>query len=389
MSDAYQIAIDYERRVPGPEAWSYMGRALWRLGALTAAEAFHRRAARDGHPEGRLGVARALAARGDFAAAAELAAPTVDVEEMTVRAGRFLGGLYWQLGDPAAAAAAFARASGAATDEMAVQLAALGTAVLAAAGVTPRRWEGAAATATTEQVDGTTWLDAQIAGEPARLRLDPLASRSSVTPQFVARLGLDAGTRHLALRMALGDVAATVPLAVRELEFGDGVLSFDLLADLRWIWSPASGAFFVGPDDNRAAARGFQRDLAFTHWVTARSVVDGLGLQLLLVPRLGARPAVATATTRGIGTISPRAAETASGAAVAVGDEVLLRTRVGGWDAELAFRVVHEMGAVSETPLAPPVVLGADFAERWDWRWSPTSRQLGLIDRAARGSHRP
>ena len=381
---ARNVAVAYERRVPGPESWAMLGRALWRLGQLADAEEFHRRAAGDGHPEGLLGSARVLAARGEYSAALERARPTLLVEGMAERAARFVGGLYWRLGDPEAAADTFELGAAASTGEGAAQLAALGASLREVANTSGANgWTGAAGSVTTEIVEGATWVAVEIDGVRARLRFDPMRWRSSVTPQFAARLGAGIATRELARPVAIaGLTAAMMPLAVMEAELGDGVLGFDVLVDLRWRWSPVTGELSIGTAHDRDETRDFQQSLAKTHWVSVRTVVDGLATQLLLVPRIGPRPEVATVARDGLATISAAAArELRLDREPALGEQMRLLTRVGGWQAEFDYRVVPEAGSIGQVPLAVPVALGAEFETSWIWRWSPSNRQLALIER--------
>jgi len=387
--EARELAVGYERRIPGAQSWSLLGRALWRLGALAQAEEFHRRAAGDGHPEGMLGMARVLAARGEYAAALELARPTLQVEGMSERAARFVGGLYWRTGDSEAAAGVFEQGADATSGETAARLAALAAVVRRVdGGDRAIDWRGSAAVAATEVVDGVTWVAAEIGGTQARLRMDPMRWRSSVTPQFAARVGAEIAARELARSVSVaGLTAAMVPLAVLDTELGDGVLGFDLLVELRWLWSPVSGELFMGASDNRAERADFQRALAKTHWVDVRTVLDGLAMQLVLVPRIGQRPMVTSIGRDGLATISTRALRRLGRASdSAVGEDLRLLTRVGGWQAEFDYRVVPEMGSAGQVPLAAPVTLGADFARRWVWRWSPASRQMALIELSPAGT---
>jgi len=383
ITEARDIAVAYERRIPGPESWSLLGRALWRLGELAAAEEFHRRAAGDGHPEGLLGMARALASRGDYAAALELARPTLEVEAMTERTARFVGGLHWRTGDAGAAGDVFEHGAAVASGESAARFAALAASVRQIAGRGRAvGWTGSAMAAATESVDGGTWVVAEIGGTPARLRFDPMRWRSSVTPAFAARVGAETATRELARPVSVaGLAAAMVPLTVVDAEFGDGVLGFDLLVDLRWRWSPASGELFMGTSDDRSEGVEFQRTLASTHWVGVRTVLDGLAMQLVLAPRIGARAELATIAADGLATISPVALRRLGrGGDAAIGDELRLLTRVGGWQAEFEYRVIRESGSTGQVPLSLPVTLGAEFARSWTWRWSPGSRQMALIE---------
>ncbi len=384
ITEARDVAIGYERRLPGPASWSLLGRASWRLGEVAPAEEFHRRAARDGHPEGLLGLARVLAARGEYAAALEVAAPTLRVGQMAGRAASFVGGLYWRTGDVAAAADTFEYGAAAAGGETATRLAALATAVRRVEnGGEAIRWRGSAGAASTEVADGATWVRADIGGTAARLRVDPMRWRSSVTPQFAARLGAEVEDRELVQPVSLAGIAARrVPLAILGADLGDGVLGFDLLVDLRWRWSPVTGALFVGRADSREESAVFQHALATTHWVGVRTIVDGLALQLLLVPRIGARAEVASVARDGVATISAtaRRRQGHDGDAVLAGETVPLLTRIGGWQSVFDYQVVPETGSQGQVPLSSPVTLGAAFVRGWVWRWSPDSRQLALIE---------
>lgn len=383
VAEARDIALGHERRDPGPVSWSLLGRALWRLGDLDAAEEFHRRAAGDGNYEGRLGLARALATRGEYAEALEMARPTLEIEEIADRAAWFVGGLYWRIGEADAAADTFERGAARATGENAARLAALAQVVREADGQGQAiEWAGRVSQTPTELVDGATWVLAEIDGSQALLRFDPMRWRSSVTPEFAARVGGQVAARELARPMRIAGLAATrVPLAVIDTAGGDGVLGFDLLVDLRWLWSPASGELLLGTAGSRSEEVGFQRALARTHWVGIRTILDGLALQLVLVPRIGARPEVASIAPDGVARISPEAAHRVlrNGDPV-VGEELRLLTRVGGWQSEFNYRVVPETASTGQVPLPAPVTLGAEFALNWIWRWLPGSRQMALIE---------
>ena len=308
---------------------------------------------------------------------------------MAERAARFAGGLHWRLGESRAAADTFEIGAAAASGESAAQLAALAMAVREASehGAEPR-WTGSAGAAATELVDDETWVVAEIDGTLARLRFDPMRWRSSVTPQFAARLGIRIAAREFASPVEFAGVSASsVPLAVLDTQLGDGVLGFDLLADLRWLWSPESGDLVVGTANDRDEGKEFQQALANTHWVTVRTIVDGLATQLVLVPRIGPRPEMASISPDGQATVSATAAERLPLENEPVlGQQLRLLTRVGGWRAEFDYQVVPDTGSIGQVPLAVPVALGTEFARSWTWRWSPADRQLALIEHLPEGA---
>jgi len=220
----------------------------------------------------------------------------------------------------------------------------------------------------------------------AWLRFDPMRWRSSLTPQFAARIGADPGTRELVRSLGVADLTApAIPFSIQEPVApgggADGVLGFDLLAELRWSWTPATGALVMGTATARAEGVVFQSDLPQTHWAAVRTPIDGLGMQLMLTPRIEARPEFASVGSDPGGVMSLAAVRRAyPEATVAVGEERRMRTRVGGWDEELVYRVAPEAGSEKELPIVTRVLLGADFARRWTWRWSPVGRQLALVE---------
>ncbi|NKB87583.1 MAG: hypothetical protein GKS06_05130 [Acidobacteria bacterium] len=376
---ALGVAQDYERRVPGPEAWSYMGRALWRLGELQRAEGFHRRSAGDAHPEGQLGLARALAARGEFEAALELADPSLAVGSMSSRAASFVGSISWRLLRPAAAAEQFERGAATATAETARRLNRWAH-LLREAPAGAWAWRGTAGVVPTALENGSTWAEVRIGGHAARLRVDPYAWRSSITPTFADRAGLSTESQIDALHVQLGGIEAMVPMRRSPEGEGDGVLGFDVLSRVRWMWTPTSGYLLVGVAGDEAEEVLFQRDLERTHWVHARVIIDGLDAQLVVFPRVGARPVAATLAFVGANTVATHTAVAVTEReALALGETVELLTRVGGWSDSVAYRVGPEMMAARQVPIATPVVFGAEFTSGWTWRWSPSARQLAMI----------
>lgn len=388
---ALAAALAYERAVPGPQAFAWLGRALWRSGRLVEAEQYHRRANSQGSAEGRLGLARALASRGKLQEAAALTAEVVDVEGMRIRARRFAAALAWQRGEPAQAAEHLRAAAEAALGEEKAhleQLAAVVAEVGPASGeTTPVGWSGAASRLEGELIDGDTWVTATVAGQAVRLRIDPFRWRSQLSRQFAASRGVAPGAVEIGMPLALGGLEAPL-VAWQVVDPGpgtavgaEGVLGFDVLAGLRWIWWPQSGVLELGRRGVQEEAAAFRQQLPRSHWVGVRTIFDGLAAQLIVLPRVGTAVVAATPSTRSPFQItSEQASRSLRDPGATPGPTAMLLTRVGAWGQEVEYAVTPAAAGLGQVPVSTPVLLGAEFVRGWGWRWSPEDRQLALIE---------
>ena len=241
-------ATSYERRSPGPESWSLLGRALWRSGELLEAESFYRRAASAGSTEGTLGLARAAAALGRFDEARSLAEQLAADERTHPEALRVLAAVAWRRGNSVLAAEHLSAAAEASRD--AALRARLSTAAAAAATMPQNSdgpvilWRGSAGTVPLERDStGAPIVVVQMGGVAARLRLSLLSPRSTLSPELVGRVGLvvhgdSAGGGHAVAPVELGGVEATaVPFVLQPLDGAEGELGFDVISTLDWeLW---------------------------------------------------------------------------------------------------------------------------------------------------------
>ncbi len=401
ITDALTRAVSYERRAPGPESWSWLGRALWRSGELLEAESFFRRAVGSGSSEGVLGLARAAAALGRLDEAGSLAEQLATDERTRARALRLLAALAWRQGNSTAAAQHLSAAAEASEDPAAG--ARLANAAAAAATMPQRSggaaiiWNGFAGTVPLERdAAGAPIVVVRLGGATARLRLSLQSPRSTLSPELVGRVGLvvhgdpESGG-HAVVPVELGDVtAAAVPFVLQPVDGADGELGFDVISTLGWeLWLSEDRIVIRPPHPDLSAAtdalRSSEPQLRPAHWIDVRVPIDGLEAQLLLFPRLLtvsvaasidlsgpsriSRGGLAQATVHDAEPIDRRTEET-----------VVLATRLGGFGLPTIYRVESYLDAApGSSSVAPQAVLGVDFAAAWGLRWSPELQQLSLV----------
>ncbi len=394
-------ATSYERRSPGPESWSLLGRALWRSGELLEAESFYRRAASAGSTEGTLGLARAAAALGRFDEARSLAEQLAADERTHPEALRVLAAVAWRRGNSVLAAEHLSAAAEASRD--AALRARLSTAAAAAATMPQNSdgpvilWRGSAGTVPLERDStGAPIVVVQMGGVAARLRLSLLSPRSTLSPELVGRVGLvvhgdSAGGGHAVAPVELGGVEATaVPFVLQPLDGAEGELGFDVISTLDWeLWLSDDRMVVRPPHAGLPAGIGNPGPGEFLerpmHWVDVRVPVDGLDAQLLLLPRLSSVAVAAGIDLWGPSRISEGGLARATVHLAESVDQqpdgvVSLVTRLGGFGARVAYRLESSRDALAgSTSVVPQAVLGAEFAHAWGLRWSSERRQLSLI----------
>ncbi len=394
-------ATSYERRSPGPESWSLLGRALWRSGELLEAESFYRRAASAGSTEGTLGLARAAAALGRFDEARSLAEQLAADERTHPEALRVLAAVAWRRGNSVLAAEHLSAAAEASRD--AALRARLSTAAAAAATMPQNSdgpvilWRGSAGTVPLERDStGAPIVVVQMGGVAARLRLSLLSPRSTLSPELFGRVGLvvhgdSAGGGHAVAPVELGGVEATaVPFVLQPLDGAEGELGFDVISTLDWeLWLSDDRMVVRPPHAGLPAGIGNPGPGEFLerpmHWVDVRVPVDGLDAQLLLLPRLSSVAVAAGIDLWGPSRISEGGLARATVHLAESVDQqpdgvVSLVTRLGGFGARVAYRLESSRDALAgSTSVVPQAVLGAEFAHAWGLRWSSERRQLSLI----------
>ncbi len=376
LDDALQLAQAYERRVPGPDAAGALGRVLWRSGALLQAEALFRRSAAGGDPEGRLGLARALASRGQQEEAVELATPLLEIASTRRGAARLLAAIAWARGDGAAAAA---RLRVAAEDAGAERALADALDAAAAGG-----WQGRQASVPLAATgEGVPLLEARAAGRRVRLALALDARRSWLAPEAAAAGGAgDGSVAVLDLELSAGLTYRSAILQVREPDEGqaaraiDGALGFDLLSLAVWEVDLVAGRLLLAPPG--AAEPDLTRPpLRRTQWLQARVLRDGVAAQLLVMPRVDGR-VVTAAIDLGARTLLDRrvaASWLAPGQTLPEGP-LLREVRFGAWRQGVQVQVADLSGRAHGGAVAPQAVLGRDLLEGWRLRWLPSRREL-------------
>lgn len=400
IATAVDAASSYQRRAPGPESWSWLGRALWRSGELLEAESFHRRAAGSGASEGILGLARAAAVVGRLDEARSLAEQSLVDERTAARARQLLAALAWRAGDSGAAerhlrAAAEVSVDAEASARLASAAAAAGTVPSRSAGVAIS-WSGPIATLPLERdSDGAPIVVASIGGSTARLRLSLRSAQSTLSPELVGGAGLivygdPEGGGHAVARVALGVIESrAVPFLLQSVHDADGELGFDVLSTLGWeLWLREARMVVRVPHAGGAASTRrptVGAEVRPRHWIDVRVLVDGLQAQLLLLPRISTASVAASIDLSGPSRISHRGLEQATLHDAArtddlAQDKVVLGTRLGGFGADYAYRLEARLnGRPGSETVAPQAVLGVDFAVSWGLRWSPELGQLSLV----------
>ena len=401
ITAALNRATLYERRAPGAESWSLLGGALWRSAELLKAESFYRRAASSGTLEGTLGLARVAAALGRLDEARLLVEQVISREWRRAPALQLLAAVAWRQGNSVEAAQHLSAAAEASEDAGA--RARLANAAAAAATIAQRSggatilWSGPASAVPLERdAAGAPIVVARLGDTTARLRLSLRSPRSTLSPRLVSRVGLvvhgdSESGGHTVAPVALGSVRApAVPFVLQPVGGADGELGFDVISTLGWeLWLSEERIFFrmplavvlAGNNSSRPSEAEFLR----THWVDVRVPVDGLGAQLLLLPRLSAVAVAASIDLWGPSRISYEglARATAHDAEPTDGqaeETVVLATRLGGFGARYAYRIKSRLETLAESgSVVPQAVLGVDFAASWGLRWSPEQQQLSLI----------
>ncbi len=380
---AGDLALSYQRRVPGPEAQAYLGRVRWRQGDLLQGEALARRAGERGIPGAYISQAQAAASRGRLSEASELVGPALEVEELARRAHGLLGAVALAEGRVAEAnnhlSSAVdgergpARAAGDAADARA-----FATLVVLQDHTSVAGWGGSWSEIEARiGPNGEVLVSARINGVPADLRLDLSAARSSLSTGLAEKVGLLAQgsrTQSVAARLAIGAAHRDQVFRVAQLGPDEGVLGFDALAAARWIVRLQPPRLVVGPGDGDPRGTPFEREtLETTHWIRVRALRDGLAVQLLAMPRVDGRVVSASLDLAGPTLLDERQLRDGVDPA-----DPTVEIRVGGWRGEQSIGTADLHPRASGGRVAPQLVLGRDFLRHWELRWNPGSAQMTL-----------
>ncbi len=382
------------QRYRGPEADLVHGWALWRNGDMRGAEARFRRAADAGVGEGYAGLAAVRASNADWDAAVEMAEVGAGGADRTGAAHAILASAAWVAGD-ADTAAREMRAWSAAEPGTARGRAAEAMAAAVARLIGPaHEWVGAPALMPLHALpDGGCAVDATIGGVRARLKLDLTFRQSLISPDFAAsaRLVVDgppgqpgraATSRWPALlspqQAAVGAIdfggimVRNVVVAVAEAPVGvDGVVGADILTGARWSLAAGLAELVLAPPDTGSSTLEGVEDGHVVAWLKARLVREGLGVQMLLFPRV-ADAVVAAGLDIGSNSRLDSASFEVTPGSISAPAELML----GGWKAEVRWRPASLTGWAVDGGVAPTAVLGSNVLGAWALHWYPMSSQL-------------
>lgn len=370
LGEAEPIARDLESRLPGVDTYALLGRVLWRTGRLLEAEAYHRRSAQDGQPEGLLGMAHAAVARDELPAAERRLERLLEVAEVADRAARLQAAVALRRGD-AAGAGRLLQGASELVDNPRVDLDRAEARALETLDAPYGRWLGSPGRL---EVASGDRVRATLDGRPVRAQLSLLAGRSSVA----TRLGTAEEGGVMAATLGLGGMAAAGVFRVEELPADvDLRVGFDLLSRLHWALDLESGSLEIAPTER---ALPTPLDLPRTHWVAVRTPRNGLAVQLLAMPRLRAR---VRATALDLGGESRIDERTATGLGFeGEGTIVDVEVRIGGWQGSVRVDVTDLYPLARDGAVAPRAVLGREMLADWRLSWSPGRMQLAMERRA-------
>jgi hypothetical protein len=379
LERAYELAVEFEYRLPGGDSFATLGEVLWRRGDLIDAEAMHRRAVDAGVPRGYLGLARAALARSRWDEAESAARRAAELPATASQAMMLLAAVEWGRGRPHAAAQALAVTSAEASPltQEAALIAAVGPPDDDPGGEwrSPLQWRGE--TATLALAAGAI-VEARIGGLPASLRILLDGTRSSISPQLAMRTGAAGVADGDAIGAPLTLDALRTPSApfrVRTPEGPeDGVLGFDLLSTLGWAIDLRAGSMTLWAAP--AAADGVAGPLlARTHWATVRIPRRGIEAQLLVLPRLRGQIVRATLDLSGRSRVGSRALAQVyrddEPPGTGGGDPLALELRLGGWGGRIDLEIADLTPLAAGGRVAPQAVLGADVLADWRIWWRP------------------
>ena len=382
----------------GPQIDLVSGWALWRNGEVNDAEARFRRAADGGLSEGLAGLALVRASVGDWEEARNLARSALESDASGI-AHAVLASAAWRSGQ-AVVTIRELRAWSATEPRLnrGVAASAMANAIEELSGA-PHTWRGVASSLSARQLpDGSLAVDAEVAGQQAVLVIDLTYRQSLVSPELASAAGLSvienlatsdsptASSRWpaiLAVRqaacpsIALGDTAVdNVLLAVGPPPEGsDGVLGMDILVGARWSFDSARRLLILAPPARAGEVDELADDVPsrVIAWLNARLIHEGLGVQLLLFPRVLGETVPAGINLGGRSFLDSDLLPVTGGSG-----EATLPLQLGGWRGEAVWHPTSLDGWAADGGVAPAAVLGSDLLRGWTLHWLPESRQIRI-----------
>lgn len=386
LARARALALELEGRAPGADSFALLGDVLWRTGELVDAEGLFRRAEAGGAPRGRLGLARSALAGGRPGEVRELVEPLRAVPDLAEDAHLLLAAIFWHDGDRASAAMELAAASatgGGARPWPAVEAMAL----LSGGDGALLDWRGATSAL---EMDSQGRVPVTVGGRVVRLVVTLDGRRTTIGGAAALALAPGAASPAVSAQVAevrLGDLHALAIVRFDPEVPGDGILGADLLATLAWELSVGERQLRVASPSGRGARDLAPADLGATNWGTARLPRVGLGLQLLLRPRIGGQVTSAVVDVAGRSRLSQIMAGdvVAEGESGQPGDQVDLELRLGARRQSVSWLIDDLLPMGSGGIVAPRAVVGVDVLTRLRLRWQPDRLQVSYeeIDIAA------
>lgn len=394
MRQALERADLLTRRYRGPEAELVHGWALWRNGDVRGAETRFRRAADAGAGGGYAGLAAVRASMAEWDAAVEMANTAVEVAERTGVAHAILASAAWVAGDADTAARELRAWSAAESGTTRGRAAAAMAAAVARLDGPAHEWVGRPALVPLYPLPGGGCaVDATIGGARARLKLDLTFRQSVLSPDFAASIGLVAdglpGQPGRAATSRWPALLSPRQAAVSALDFGGvmvrnvvvavaeapadvaGVVGADILSGARWSLAAGCTELMLAPPTAGSHALEGVEEGRLIAWLKARLVREGLGVQMLLFPRVADSVVAVGLDIGATSRLDSESFEVAPGS-----NSAPARLMLGGWKAEVRWRPASLAGWAVDGGVAPTAVLGNNVLGAWALHWYPMSLQL-------------
>jgi len=382
------------QRYRGPEAELVHGWALWRNGDLRGAQARFRRAAESGAEGGYAGLAAVWASMAEWDSAVEMAKIGAVAPERNGVAHAILASAAWVSGDADTAAREMRAWSVAEPGTARGRAAAAMAAAVARLDGPVHEWVGQPTLVPLHPLPGGGCaVDATIGGVRVRMKLDLTFRQSLISSGYAASVGLvaDGSPLHPGRAATSRWPALLSPrqAAVSAIDFGGimvrnvvvavaeapadvaGVIGADILTGARWSLAAGCTELMLAPPTVGSRTLEGVEGGQVIAWLKARLVREGVGVQLLLFPRV-ADSVVAMGLDIGANSrLDSQSFEVTPGSNL-----VPAQLMLGGWKAEVLWRPASLVGWAVDGGVAPTAVLGSNVLGAWALHWYPMSSQL-------------